>query len=514
MSDIAQAPAATFHLLEPLQLKLPFFTYQALFRGADFAFLLDSALESPQLGRFSFLGGEPFLVLRAKRCAGDVGDRTARIEADYRAEGASPAAWSSHVRETGDALEALRALLRTHAVDCDELDGGPVPFLSGAVGYFGYETGHLLEDLPDTGVDDLALPDVYFMFCDQVLSRCHRTGTTRLATVGRGDSRAAARRAAVRRRDEMLRRIAVLEADPPPAWTGPPSSDGATGGTIDVEGDFDEHSYCQAVEAIKQRILAGDIYQACMTHRLRSPLYGGNAWNLYEELRRINPAPFAAYLKFPEAQIVSASPERFLSVDTDGVAESRPIKGTRPRSPMPEADLALKDELANSIKDRAENIMIVDLVRNDFGRVCEFGSIDVPELMVIEPYATVFQMVSTVRGRLQNGADAVDLVRACFPGGSMTGAPKIEAMKVIDHLEPVCRSVYSGSIGYFDFAGPMDLSMVIRSFVVKDGWCYYNVGGGIVADSDPRAEYFETLTKARALKTALANLRAHAEAAR
>ena len=227
---------------------------------------------------------------------------------------------------------------------------------------------------------------------------------------------------------------------------------------------------------------------------------------MYRELRHINPAPFASFLKFPEVEIVSSSPERFLKIDETGVAEARPIKGTRPRGGTPTEDERLRRELQNSPKDRAENVMIVDLVRNDFGRVCSYGSVQVRDFLTIEPYATVFQMVSTVQGRLAEERDRFDLLCACFPGGSMTGAPKIEAMKIIDALEPVARGIYSGAIGYLDFGGAMDLSMVIRTILVKDGRCYFHVGGGIVADSDPTAEYRETQDKARALVEAIGNL--------
>ena len=209
----------------------------------------------------------------------------------------------------------------------------------------------------------------------------------------------------------------------------------------------------------------------------------------------------------PEAQVISSSPERYMSLDADGRAESRPIKGTRRRGATAEDDATIRRDLASSAKDQAENVMIVDLVRNDLGRVCKFGTIHVPELMVVEPYATVFQLVSTIRGELEDCRDALDLVRASFPGGSMTGAPKIEAMKIIDRLEPVKRGVYSGAIGYLDFAGTMDLSIAIRAFVVRGGRAYFNVGGAIVADSVPRTEYFETLDKAQALIAALANLK-------
>jgi aminodeoxychorismate synthase component I len=268
---------------------------------------------------------------------------------------------------------------------------------------------------------------------------------------------------------------------------------------------FDESSYCKAIETAKAHILDGDLFEICLTHRMDAAFHG-DPWVLYQELRRINPSPFASFLKLPETSIVSSSPERFVRLDQDGQVESRPIKGTRPRGVSRNEDQDIRDELANSTKDRAENMMIVDLVRNDLGRVCEFGSVKVTDLLSVEDYSTVFQLVSTVQGKLRADCDAMDLVKAVSPGGSMTGAPKIEAMKIIDRLEPVKRGVYSGGIGYIDFSGTLDLSMVIRTLVVRDERVYINVGGAIVADSDPADEYQETMDKAKALIDALENL--------
>ena len=248
------------------------------------------------------------------------------------------------------------------------------------------------------------------------------------------------------------------------------------------------------------------MFEVCLTHRLEADL-PAPPWHLYEVLRAGNPAPFAAYIDAAGAQVVSASPERFLRLDRDRLAESRPIKGTRPRGADPAADARLRAELAASDKDRAENLMIVDLVRSDLGRVCETGSVRVPELLAVESYATVHQLVSTVQGRLREGLDAFDLVRACFPGGSMTGAPKIAAMGIIDAIEPVARGVYSGAVGYLDRGGAMDLSIVIRTLVCSGGRATCGVGGAVTADSDPDAEYDESMDKARALLEALARAR-------
>ena len=247
---------------------------------------------------------------------------------------------------------------------------------------------------------------------------------------------------------------------------------------------------------------AGRVYQACLTHRLEQD-FAADPWLLYRTLRRLNPAPFAAYLELPELAFVGSSPERFLRVGTDGRAESRPIKGTRPRGRHAEEDAALRAELEASEKDRAENLMIVDLVRNDLGRACATGSVAVPELMAIEDYAGVFQMVSSVTGRLRSDRDALDLVRAAFPPGSMTGAPKIAAMQLLRRIEPVRRGVYSGALGYFDVRGGVDLSVVIRTILLIEGRAHVHTGGGIVADSIPAAEWREAADKARPLLAAL-----------
>jgi aminodeoxychorismate synthase component I len=495
-------------MLEDLEIRLPFWRYYALHHMQPYSFLLDSASDPGKLGRFSFMGSDPYLVYKAKRQHGRPAGTPAKIEVvERRAAGGKSLDPPRVTRREADPFEDLRAVQRAYAIDLAQYDALPVPFLSGAVGYFGYEAGYFVEDLPDLGADDLGLPDIYFLFVDAVMAHCHETGKSYLSIVGRGANTKAARQSAEHQRDQLLARIEAFESDPPPEWTGP-DPERAARTSVPVHAHFDEAGYCRVVEKAKEHIFAGDIFEVCTTHRLESPLVGGDPWDLYQELRRINPAPFAAFLDLPEAQIVSSSPERFLRLGRDRVAESRPIKGTRPRGKTPEEDERNYHDLFSSVKDRAENVMIVDLVRNDFGRVCEFHSVHVPELMIVEKYATVFQMVSTVRGKLREGLDGLDLIKACFPGGSMTGAPKIEALKIIDRLEPVKRGVYSGAIGYLDGCGSLDLNIVIRTLVVKNGRCYFNVGGAIVADSDPHAEYCETQDKARALITALGNLRA------
>jgi para-aminobenzoate synthetase component 1 len=248
-------------------------------------------------------------------------------------------------------------------------------------------------------------------------------------------------------------------------------------------------------------IFAGDIFQANLSQRFEAPLVG-TPLELYRRLRSRNPAPFSAFLDFGELVVASASPERFLRVE-DGHVEARPIKGTRPRGVGPEHDAALALALAESDKDRAENVMIVDLLRNDLSRVCEPGSVRVPELFALEHYATVHHLVSTVVGDLVPTQDAADLLRAAFPGGSITGAPKVRAMQVIAELEPTRRGVYCGAIGYWSLTGTFDTSIVIRTHLVRGDVVYFQAGGGVVADSEPELEYRETLDKARGLIAAL-----------
>jgi para-aminobenzoate synthetase component 1 len=268
---------------------------------------------------------------------------------------------------------------------------------------------------------------------------------------------------------------------------------------IGLRSTFTHRGYLDAVARVREYIIAGDIFQANLSQRFQCALIEP-PFDLYRRLRRRNPAPFAAYLGFADISILSASPERFLRLDQQNrLVETRPIKGTRPRGLGPMHDAALGRALAESAKDRAENVMIVDLLRNDLSRVCRPGTVRVPELFALEHHPTVHHLVSTVLGELAPGASAVDLIRATFPGGSITGAPKVRAMEIIAELEPLQRGVYCGSIGYISATGAMDTSIVIRTYLALGGQIYFQAGGGIVADSDVELEYRETLDKARAL---------------
>jgi aminodeoxychorismate synthase component I len=450
-------------------------------RGAGAPWLLESALAMPGIGRFSFAGADPYLIVRCRGLDVEIECRRAVYE--------GLAIGTEH--ERGAALAVLRARLPSAPSDACAL-----PFCGGAVGVFGYELAEQLDVHRLHGADDLALPDAVWLFVDALIGFDHERGDAQIAGLGVAHDPATARDRAERAARALAERLS--RPAPPPALAR-----SALAAPPGAHADLDVAGYCKAVEAIGDGIAAGELYQACLTYRIDRP-YAGDPWQLYRALRRSDPAPFAAYLELPEIAVASSSPERFLRVDAAGRVESRPIKGTAPRSADPAQDARAARALALSEKDRAENLMIVDLVRNDLGRVCAAGSVAVPELFAVEPYAAVFQLVSTVTGRLRAGCSALDAIAAAFPPGSMTGAPKIAAMRALDRLEAVRRGFYSGALGYLDVRGGADLAVVIRSAFVRGGRAYLHTGGGIVADSEPGAEYAESRAKLRSLLSALA----------
>jgi para-aminobenzoate synthetase component I len=458
---------------------------------------LDSATgaaEPHPLGRYSFLAADPVRVVRSKGRVTEVGGPGQQ--------------WAA---VPTDPLLAMRDLLTPFAAD--PVPGLP-PFQGGAAGYVGYDYGAVLERLPAPRFDDLAIPDVVLGLYDWVIAWDHRVGTWWIVSSGL-PATGAARLARARERLAMVRaRLTGSDRQGPP-WSRaerPPDGeapsypvhgvDGAT--AIELRSTFTHRGYLDAVTRVRDYIVAGDIFQANLSQRFHAPLTEPT-FALYRRLRRHNPAAFAAYLDMGELQVMSASPERFLRLEAAGrQVETRPIKGTRPRGLGPMHDAALGRALTESDKDRAENVMIVDLLRNDLSRVCRPGTVRVPELFALEQHPTVHHLVSTVVGELDASADAVDLLRAAFPGGSITGAPKVRAMEIIAELEPTRRGVYCGSIGYLSTTGALDTSIVIRTYLALRGRVYFQAGGGIVADSDPELEYRETLDKARALIGALA----------
>ncbi|MCC7410710.1 MAG: aminodeoxychorismate synthase component I [Gammaproteobacteria bacterium] len=370
----------------------------------------------------------------------------------------------------------LRRLLGAHRPGLPGL-----PFAGGAVGYFAYDLGRRIEHLPARVRARTAMPDMAVGLYDWAVVVDHLDRRAWLVDAGADEA--------------AIRALRELMEQPPPA--GPVPIAPSFQVLSPVRSEISREEYAAAFDRIQQHIRDGDCYQINFAQRF-SAQAAGDPWDAYRWLRTLNPAPFAAYLAHPDGAVLSSSPERFLAI-RDGEVETRPIKGTRPRSRDVLEDAALARELATSVKDRAENVMIVDLLRNDLGKSCRIGSIRVPELFVIESYATVHHLVSAVRGELAPDRHALEVLRGCFPGGSITGAPKLRAMQIIDELESHCRGVYCGAIGYIGFDGSMDTNIAIRTLVVHDGRMHCWAGGGIVADSRMQAEYQESLDKAAAM---------------
>ncbi|MFD2114082.1 aminodeoxychorismate synthase component I [Thiorhodococcus fuscus] len=363
-----------------------------------------------------------------------------------------------------------------------------LPFAGGAIGYFGYDLGRRLERLPSLAFDVEDIPDMAVGIYDWALVVDHQACRSHLVGPDR----------------ETLDVYARLLSG---ALAG--RSTGTAHRSFRVLGQVGSNmshgQYLESIGRIKQYLREGDCYQVNFAQRFSVPAEG-DPWQAYKLLRQLNPAPFGGYLDIGDCQVLSSSPERFLRV-REGEVETKPIKGTRPRGADPIEDLLLSDALRLSPKDRAENLMIVDLLRNDLGKVCEIGSVRVPKLFEIERFARVHHLVSTVRGHLARGCGALDLLRACFPGGSITGAPKKRAMEIIEELEPHRRGVYCGAIGYVGFDGAMDTNIAIRTLVHSGGVARCWAGGGIVMDSDPESEYRETYDKAAPLLDLLERMR-------
>jgi len=461
-------------LIEELDIGLSPVLLFELFRRESFCFFLDSGMDPQKLGRYSFMGGSPFLLLKSH------GENMSIIRDKVESI------------ERGNPLDALSRYLETYRLDSQAL---PVPFAGGAVGYISYDICHFIEKLPRRAVDDLQLPECYFGFYDLMLAFDNLLGKAFVVSTGFPELDEKRRLNRARERlEEFKRQLASLPRD---GEEPERKSTSAAGGQISLRSNFTYEAYIESVKKARQYIIDGDIFEVNISQRFEAEI-SITPWELYLRLRQINPAPFAAYLDFDEVIIVSASPERFVRCQGDWV-ETRPIKGTARRGKTPREDRAKARELLSSIKDHAENMMIVDLERNDLGRVCRFGTVRVTELAILEKYPTVYHLTSTVVGQLKEGNGRIELLKATLPGGSITGAPKIRAMEIIDELEPTRRSIYTGNIGYLGFNGNMDLSIVIRTFLIKGNMAYFQAGGAVVYDSQPEAEYQETLDKVRAL---------------
>lgn len=444
--------------VHPLEMNQPFEDLAARFAAQQGTVLLMSGGDM-DCARYHILGVSPWLELWGLADAMNL-----RIDGKEHQLQAEP-------------FELLRSILKQFKIN----DEHGLPINSGLLGYLAYDLKDRIERLPRTSIDDLGLPHLYFAAPSVVVVHDRQTDDTSLCVPQRENIDCAGVL------DDFRRAL----ADPPPR-SGKYMGD--SGGFIS---NYEHAPYLDAVRRIVEYIAAGDIYQANMSQRFEMG-FSGDAFSLFQDLFAANPAPFFAFVNAGDHQIVSTSPERFLLQKGDWV-ETRPIKGTRPRMSDPAQDKAMRDELTSSKKDDAELSMIVDLLRNDIGKSCAAGTVKVTEHKRLEAYRNVYHLVSLVEGRLARGKDTIDLVEGCFPGGSITGCPKIRSMEIIDELEPNRRHIYTGSIGYLSFHQTMDLNIAIRTATIHKGKIYFSVGGGIVYDSDPQSEFEETLHKGRTL---------------
>lgn len=458
-------------LIKEIKTELNSFDLYTVFKEEKNSFFLDSGMDHDKLGKYSFIGFDPIAVIKSK-------DDNIEITRENEIK-----------RFKGHPFEELRKILKEFKMDYNS----SLPFVGGAVGYLSYDLCHFVEKLPRKAVDDVNIPDMYFGIYDGVIAIDHRNGKDKvyIATLG------------IKKDEEKLFEdiySKIREAEDKEKKAEVKFRDEKV--DIKFESNFESREkYEETIQKVRDYIKTGDIYQVNLTQRFKCETEE-SPYNIYGKLRTINPAPFASYLDLGDTQIVSSSPERFIKIN-DGIIETRPIKGTINRGKTKEEDEKNREILVNSKKDQAELLMIVDLERNDLGKIAKTGTVKVTELFHLEEYATVYHLVSTVKAEVDEKYDVVDCIKATFPGGSITGAPKIRAMEIIDELEPTQRNIYTGSIGYIGFNGEVDLNIVIRTMIYKDKKVYFNAGGGITWDSNPKLEYDESIFKLKALMNAL-----------
>lgn len=463
------------------QVDLPYFENSTILFSQladhDWSIFLDSGYPSVNAGRYDILVAEPIATIISDAHISTVTTQT-----------------SSRLYKKTSPFKVLRKTINLYSTKELTSNQDPLPFQGGALGYFSYDLARTIEKLPNIATDEEQLPEMAIGIYTWAIIVDHKKKKTYLT--GK-----------------------ILKENPQWSWekliktfSSPLISHNESKNnqdtfivTSEIKSNLKYAQYRKAFNQIKEYIVAGDCYQINLTQRF-SASASGNPWNAYQQLRKLNPAPFSAYINTPFGQILSSSPERFLEVRQNKV-ETKPIKGTRPRSDNPIEDKKQIEILCSSSKDRSENVMIVDLLRNDISRACKTGSVTVPTLFGIESYATVHHLVSTIKGTLAKNKDSIDLLTACFPGGSITGAPKIRAMEIIETVEPQRRGIYCGSIGYIDFNGNMDTNIAIRTLVYNQNTIRYWVGGGIVHDSNIDEEYQETFDKGKALLELLNNCR-------
>ena len=455
----------------------PVSAFLAIAENEPHAFLLESNERGEQIGRYTFLGARPYMRLRAR-------GKAIEIERGR-----------SRKRHEGNVFEFVKLLLGEHQPA--SVPGLP-PFTAGAVGYFSYDVVRQLEKIGDHAKDDLSLPDCELMFFDRLLAfdhLRHQIHIVAAADVSRESPRSAYGRA--------LRDIAALERKlaaglRPAMWR---KSAKTKPGKLKIHAGTTRAKFLRGVERCKEYIAAGDIFQVVLSQRLDF-VPGIEPFDLYRALRQVNPSPYLYFVRMGDTQILGSSPEMLVRV-TGRKLEYRPIAGTHPRGRDEAEDQRLEQQMRNDEKERAEHVMLVDLGRNDLGRVSEYGSVKVKDLMYVERYSHVMHLVSALEGTLRKDLSAIDAFAACFPAGTLSGAPKVRAMQIIEELEPVRRGIYGGSVLYADFAGNLDSCIGIRTMLMQGKHAYLQAGAGIVADSDPAREFEESMNKAQALLRAV-----------
>lgn len=482
-------------LIPPLYVEIPYFepfkVYEICCRNyigdTENTILLESLKGHLKIARYSFITFNPFVTLRLK-------------DGEIKISGLTNSSISI------SPSKPLRILKDTIMSYPQKILNEIPPFQGGAIGSFSYDFVRYIERIPKTAIDDLFIPDAHFLMVDTLISFDHYekrawvvlSPGARDIIMDNKDISSLDWNLIYDETEKTISDICTVINKNSDKLQSPSDTFFNEAGNPLIKYEMTKVQYMDIVRRAKEYIAAGDIFQANLSQRISTYIGSKNTWEIYKILRKINPSPFAVYADFGDYQIVSSSPERLIRV-MNNVIDTRPIAGTRPRGININEDEVMRKELLLNEKERAEHIMLIDLERNDIGRVSRYGTVSVDELMTTEDYSHVIHIVSNIRGVLQSGKTCLDVLRATFPGGTITGVPKVRCMEIIDELEPVQRGLYTGSFGYVTFSGNMDMNIIIRTFTVKDGFAYVQAGAGIVADSDPEREYYETLKKAEAL---------------
>ena len=449
----------------------------------NYAFLLESVEGGENVARYSFLGSQPSMLFQSKGH---------QVTIEYLAKGETVS------QEHEDPLKALEEVMQNYQpVD---IEGLP-QFHGGAVGYMSYDMVRFVEELPDDTEDEMQLPDCFFMIAETILVFDHVNHQIKVVANAHIDGDVDAAYADAVAKIEALVEKLTATSDTHLKGNRDDRSGRRSEIVSDPQSNFTKAAYEDAVLRAKEYIAAGDIIQVVPSQRFSRPV-SVDPFDVYRALRVVNPSPYMFYLKLDSFDIVGASPEMMVRVE-DGIVQTVPIAGTCPRGKTSEEDRELEQTLLADPKERAEHVMLVDLGRNDLGRVCEYHTVEVTDLMIVERFSHVMHIVSHVIGQLRENLTAFDVIRACLPAGTLSGAPKIRAMEIIDELEPTRRATYGGAVGYFSFSGSADTAITIRTAVIKNGTAYVQAGGGVVADSVPETEYYETVNKAKAMFRAI-----------